>query len=444
MAEKNFYEVVLYGVPLETNREQFDTSMRASYKDFISARRILKFPNKEATTLIRIRMSTKELQTELLKEGCRLENKWYGTKLSKQRSNLRRCYNCQDIGHHIAKTCKSKQKCQKCSGEHSIKECGSQQEKCANCEENHSTNSTSCSYWRIKNQHRNKTNEWNSNNNVMLQLTQMNFSIQKQLQEIKDEIKSLKTAKRQMKDSESQTIPEPELISEVRQNQTVEVQPSEPKETPQPNIDDTIPPEQPTKDNLHTTKQDDNTHKQDDESESCSTLPHAAYANVKTLATKQKVENPKRSGDTSEVDAKNMDTSETGEPRKTTGKKSLDMKTDNDPTYNEFYRRAHELRDSGLESSRHPFKGEIMYRYYDGIIGKIIQMCTMPSGLRLIAPCDIPIKNIKKVESKNISCCYFHHLAAEIRDTIDKSNPLESLKKWRTKNISELYNLLER
>lgn len=60
-----------------------------------------------------------------------------------------RCYRCQKFGHPIAK-CPGVQKCPKCAGEHSLKDCSSDNEMCANCIEDeeqdatHRADSSSC------------------------------------------------------------------------------------------------------------------------------------------------------------------------------------------------------------------------------------------------------------------------------------------------------------
>ena len=42
------------------------------------------------------------------------------------------CYKCQEYGHSAAK-CQNKQACPKCGGNHSYKDCQSEETKCKNC-----------------------------------------------------------------------------------------------------------------------------------------------------------------------------------------------------------------------------------------------------------------------------------------------------------------------
>ena len=43
------------------------------------------------------------------------------------------CFKCQEYGHSAAK-CQNKQACPKCGGNHSYKDCQSEEMKCKNCE----------------------------------------------------------------------------------------------------------------------------------------------------------------------------------------------------------------------------------------------------------------------------------------------------------------------
>ena len=62
--------------------------------------------------------------------------------------NAFQCFNCQRMGH-LSKSCKSKQRCLLCGGNHHREDCDAQQHKCANCSGPHRANSRECQYYSI-------------------------------------------------------------------------------------------------------------------------------------------------------------------------------------------------------------------------------------------------------------------------------------------------------
>lgn len=147
MPQPLFYEVVLYNVPLSLENEEFTALLKSSYPDTISARRIMKFPHRIPTTLIRVRLLTQETRRRILARGCELGTVWYRARLPKRRYNLRRCYNCQQFTNHLARNCTNAMSCMKCSGQHATDVCESKLEKCTNCGRPHCANSTLCPRW---------------------------------------------------------------------------------------------------------------------------------------------------------------------------------------------------------------------------------------------------------------------------------------------------------
>ena len=86
-------------------------------------------PNKESLVL-------------LLKEGVRIGFNCFRVEAA---NSVVQCYKCQQVGH-TASSCTKEQKCLRCAGPHSHKECQTTSFKCSNCEGNHAACSRACSH----------------------------------------------------------------------------------------------------------------------------------------------------------------------------------------------------------------------------------------------------------------------------------------------------------
>ena len=81
-----------------------------------------------------------------LPEGISIFHSYY--KVRPYIGNNFQCFKCQRMGH-MAKSCKSRERCLLCGGNHNRKECNSQQHKCANCAGPHRANSKECQYYAL-------------------------------------------------------------------------------------------------------------------------------------------------------------------------------------------------------------------------------------------------------------------------------------------------------
>lgn len=65
----------------------------------------------------------------------------------KSNSDVTQCFRCMQFGH-ISKNCHRVEKCLKCAGPHSVKECVVETVLCANCNEEHMANEKSCNTYK--------------------------------------------------------------------------------------------------------------------------------------------------------------------------------------------------------------------------------------------------------------------------------------------------------
>lgn len=107
-------------------------------------------PLSKKTEHVKIYLSTKECQEELLTRGriyMKREGNFTSHKIVELDLNreVRRCYRCQKYGH-LAGTCKQTERCGRCAESHETKSCKIDQArlKCVNCNGNHSSGHTSC------------------------------------------------------------------------------------------------------------------------------------------------------------------------------------------------------------------------------------------------------------------------------------------------------------
>lgn len=106
----------------------------------------------------------------LLAEG-RIKLGWSRSRVFNHISVLQ-CFNCMGF-NHFAKDCKLKKACSRCSGEHSYKDCRSEQVACANCirekkrdtniDANHNAMSKDCPYFLRIVSNQNKKIEYQTN-----------------------------------------------------------------------------------------------------------------------------------------------------------------------------------------------------------------------------------------------------------------------------------------
>lgn len=57
-------------------------------------------------------------------------------------------------------------------------------------------------------------------------------------------------------------------------------------------------------------------------------------------------------------------------------------------------------------------------------------------------PCDRSFTEIKQCKSTDLYCCVYHHLSANIRETLNKDNPKKSLNSWRIKLLGSILSFI--
>ena len=81
-----------------------------------------------------------------LPEGISIFHSYY--KVRPYVGNNFQCFKCQRMGH-LAKSCKSRERCLLCGANHNRKDCNALQHKCANCSGPHRANSKECQYYAL-------------------------------------------------------------------------------------------------------------------------------------------------------------------------------------------------------------------------------------------------------------------------------------------------------
>jgi hypothetical protein len=105
----------------------------------------------EQFRMVKAECVDENVMKKVLKEGIKLD--YYSIKVEEFRRQIRplQCFNCQQYGH-VALKCLQKENpvCLKCSGEHRVDECDSQEIRCANCGEEHKSSSSECNVFKLK------------------------------------------------------------------------------------------------------------------------------------------------------------------------------------------------------------------------------------------------------------------------------------------------------
>lgn len=464
-----FYEIVLYNVPPEI--EDIETRLKRQYNTVISARRILKFPDYTPTTLVRVRTSSFECKREFLVRGCIVGDSWYRAQLSRTRRNPRRCYHCQEISFHLARNCPNDRRCMKCAGTHYYGNCRSPNEKCANCGEFHSSNSTLCSHWINQSQHRGKRVEWVNYDQslsshlkeIQLILNDQFCSINQEISYIREDITELKSVIGTMTmnlagcrmdppKSPQMTWDDNDIGHNADQLSANDLDPADGRNnsilTPS-NSQDSLQPE------LDNTPEYDS---YDYVSRLCSpprgsvssafVQPRPEPVNVvnsEILKTKNSVhseiitETGNCTALPSDTESMNVDATNIVDNPVRPKKPSDRYDPYSDPTYADFIARINRLTEAQVidfQNQYNPYMGEVLFRYSSGTICKGISVLSVDGALNNIRPCEASIKLVNKLPTEEILCCPFHHLASEIRDTVDKTDVMNSLSRWRTKDVS--------
>ncbi len=123
----------------------------------------------EQFRMVKAECENENVMNKVLKEGIKLD--YYSIKVEEYRRQIRplQCFNCQQYGH-VALNClqKGNPVCLKCSGDHKVDECDSEEIRCANCGDNHKSSSSDCNVFKLKleekmkNLNKNKENQSSS------------------------------------------------------------------------------------------------------------------------------------------------------------------------------------------------------------------------------------------------------------------------------------------
>ncbi|XP_014891407.1 uncharacterized protein LOC106949576 isoform X3 [Poecilia latipinna] len=122
---------IITGVPLSVNMKDLVENLKERNKEIKGARRMTRGAERIETETVLLEFETKEMPREVFFGLIRFSVREYMPKPV-------RCFNCQEFGH-IAKMCKGKRRCARCSGDHEYGKCGvGVKPKCCSCGGEHS------------------------------------------------------------------------------------------------------------------------------------------------------------------------------------------------------------------------------------------------------------------------------------------------------------------
>ena len=122
---------VITGIAVEIEEEELKKSLVTPGIEVVSVKRMTKGPEKEKSESVLIEFKGEEIPGRVY-VGCM---SYY---VREYIPKPMRCFKCQKFGH-IAKFCKEKRRCARCSGDHEYGECeGKEKPKCCSCGGEHS------------------------------------------------------------------------------------------------------------------------------------------------------------------------------------------------------------------------------------------------------------------------------------------------------------------
>lgn len=126
---------IISGIPVSVGMTELVENLQIRNKTVKSARRMTKGSEKKETETVMVEFEAKVLPQELFFGFMKYDVRAFISKPM-------RCYRCQEFGH-IAKACKGKVRCARCSGQHEYGKCGEGvKPKCCHCGGDHSA-----AYW---------------------------------------------------------------------------------------------------------------------------------------------------------------------------------------------------------------------------------------------------------------------------------------------------------
>lgn len=443
-----FYEFVIYRVAIEAGSDNEITDLlRSQTPDVLSARRILQYPDRSPTTFVRVRVQTRECQHQYLRYGCVINGFFHRTEHSKRRQLWRRCYQCQAISTHVARTCPNRIKCLKCAGAHLHETCNETFEKCANCDGPHTANSLMCKHWITQTQ---LSREWGGDrgtteHDVIRLLKEVKTEMESRFNGISDHLKSVQddimemkctiTSQLQLHRNENRS---PDMTwDEYDLNAS---HPHSPEEISDEDFCLNERSKEPKPTNALETRPLDLTTENE-----CHSLPEAMHSSTPTMTTIHTDDSVNSVNSNiekhNETVLENCDTAvdaQTTMDKPRTVEKGF--RCPNDPVYRDYYDRINKWTRQDIVKFKNYFnlfRGEVLFRYCDGSISsKIINVISPDRSVSNIKPCAAPISTVKNLATSEILCCPFHHLASEIKDTVNREDLVYSFGEWRTKDLS--------
>ena len=138
---------IIKGVDIGLTKEDIEEELRSQGLRIIRINRINSLKFDSPTRLIRVITEAQETAEKAIKFGILLGLQRH--KCEKPHNSevvkTQQCYNCQTFGH-IATACTKKTVCQRCGGEHTIRECEKTKDeaRCPNCQDNHPASYRGC------------------------------------------------------------------------------------------------------------------------------------------------------------------------------------------------------------------------------------------------------------------------------------------------------------
>ena len=117
--------------------------------NIVKVSRIISRANGKPTKLIRGKTDSRNHVLAAKKHGVKIGWLIYRCEPSKEPPHVKQCFKCQKYGHSAIE-CKNEQRCLRCSGQHTVKQCAEQKEnaKCANCGGSHASVYKGCSSYQ--------------------------------------------------------------------------------------------------------------------------------------------------------------------------------------------------------------------------------------------------------------------------------------------------------
>ena len=146
------HQVIIKQVDSEVTVAEMEEMLERQSLPYKEVRRIQSRAKGTPTDLVRLILTNEEDKKRLLKQGIYLDQMHFKCIQAKEDSTsfpkIRQCFNCQEVGGHLASECSKDLRCVLCAGPHRKAECKAPKEdyKCSNCNQNHASWSAECKF----------------------------------------------------------------------------------------------------------------------------------------------------------------------------------------------------------------------------------------------------------------------------------------------------------